>query len=70
MVNSICIYINIVFLREKGLEDMVEVTVTVEYKGLNYQTNVLVNRSAVEEEIFETALRQVKEQWSPELKYQ
>ena len=48
---------------------MVEVTVTVEYKGKNYQTNVLVNRSAMEEEIFTAALNQVKEQWTPETNY-
>ncbi|WP_409295229.1 BA3454 family stress response protein [Peribacillus sp. SCS-26] len=45
---------------------MVEVTVTVEYKGKNYMTNVLVSSGAQEEEIFSTALNQVKDQWSPE----
>lgn len=42
---------------------MVKFTVKVDYKGKSYQTNVLADPNANQEEIFQTALHQVKKQW-------
>jgi hypothetical protein len=42
---------------------MVQITVTVDYNGKFYQTNVLTHREAAQEEIFKQALSQVKKQW-------
>lgn len=42
---------------------MVKFTVTVDFRGKYYQTNVLANRDAEHKEIMELALSQVKKQW-------
>lgn len=42
---------------------MVKVTVKVDYEGKSYQTNVLADRNADQEEIFQQALHQVQQQW-------
>lgn len=43
---------------------MVKFTVTVDFQGKVYQTNVLANRDAAQEEIMQVALSQVKKQWA------
>lgn len=43
---------------------MIEVTVTIQYLGKNYVTNVLANRETAEEEIMQLALDQVMKQWT------
>lgn len=42
---------------------MVEVTVTVSFKGKNYITNVITSQNTDEEEIFRVAYEQVQKQW-------
>ncbi|MCM3121864.1 BA3454 family stress response protein [Mesobacillus sp. AQ2] len=42
---------------------MREITVTVDFQGKNYLTNVIADRDTSEEEIMEMARKQVKEQW-------
>lgn len=42
---------------------MIKVTVTVDFKGRTYQTNVLATRDTAPEEIHQLALSQVKKQW-------
>lgn len=42
---------------------MVKFTVTVDYQGKSYQTNVLANRDTAQEEIMQLAYSQVKKQW-------
>jgi hypothetical protein len=43
---------------------MFEVMVTVNYKGKNYQTNVLANNGMTCEKIMHIAQEQVMKQWS------
>jgi hypothetical protein len=43
---------------------MMQINVTVNYKGKNYLTNVLANRNTPDEEILRLAFEQVKKQWS------
>jgi len=43
---------------------MRQVTVTVDFKGKNYLTNVIADRDTPEEEIMETARQQVLKQWT------
>jgi hypothetical protein len=43
---------------------MIKVTVTIQYLGKNYVTNVLTNRETTEEMIMQQALDQVKKQWT------
>ncbi|MGE6377635.1 BA3454 family stress response protein [Peribacillus muralis] len=43
---------------------MVKVTVKVDYKGKSYQTNVLTDPSANQEQILQQALHQIQKQWS------
>lgn len=43
---------------------MFEVMVTVNYKGKNYQTNVLANKGMTCEKIMHLAEKQVIKQWS------
>lgn len=42
---------------------MVQVNVTVQYDGKNYLTNVITSHDMSEDEIFQLALEQVKQQW-------
>ncbi|MBT2681050.1 BA3454 family stress response protein [Bacillus sp. ISL-35] len=42
---------------------MRQITVTVDFKGKNYLTNVIADHDTSEEEIMETARKQIKEQW-------
>ncbi|WCK55788.1 BA3454 family stress response protein [Aneurinibacillus sp. Ricciae_BoGa-3] len=42
---------------------MVEITVTVNYRGEDYQTNVIVDRRAKKEEVLRLAQEQVRRQW-------
>ncbi|WP_428910003.1 BA3454 family stress response protein [Niallia sp. Krafla_26] len=42
---------------------MIEVIVNVEYKGLNYQTNVIAYKGMQEDEINRLAKKQVIQQW-------
>lgn len=42
---------------------MVEVILTLEYKGKNYQTNVIVNKGTPQNQIFRIAEEQIKKQW-------
>ena len=42
---------------------MVQVEVTVTFEGKSYLTNVMAHRETSEDEIFQTALEQVKKQW-------
>jgi hypothetical protein len=43
---------------------MIKVTVTVEFQGKNYVTNVLAHKDTCEDVIREMAFEQVKKQWS------
>lgn len=43
---------------------MREVTVTVDFKGKNYLTNVIADRDTLDEEIIEKARQQVLKQWA------
>lgn len=43
---------------------MVEVTVTINFQGKNYQTNVIVNKGASSEQIYQLAQKQVRKQWA------
>jgi len=43
---------------------MVEVTVTVNYRGKNYQTNVIVQKGVSHKQILRLARNQVRKQWS------
>lgn len=42
---------------------MVKFTVTVDFQGKSYQTNVLAHRDTAQEEILQLAISQVKKQW-------
>lgn len=42
---------------------MIEVFVTVKYKGKNYQTNVIVSKEMSVENISRIAERQIERQW-------
>ncbi|MBO1000668.1 BA3454 family stress response protein [Bacillus sp. SD075] len=42
---------------------MVKVTVTVDFQGKSYQTNVLTNPGTDHEVILQQALHQVEKQW-------
>ncbi|MGW6610235.1 BA3454 family stress response protein [Peribacillus butanolivorans] len=42
---------------------MVKVTVTVDFQGKSYQTNVLTKPGTNQEEILQQALHQVEKQW-------
>ncbi|MGG1678485.1 BA3454 family stress response protein [Neobacillus sp. NRS-1170] len=42
---------------------MVEVTVTLNYKGKNYLTNVIVKKETPELQILRLAEEQIKKQW-------
>ena len=43
---------------------MIKVTVTINYRGKNYVTNVLTDKDTGEDTIKELALEQVRKQWS------
>lgn len=43
---------------------MIKVTVTINYLGKNYVTNVLTNKEEKEDVIRKVAFEQVKNQWS------
>lgn len=43
---------------------MVEVTLTLEYKGKNYRTNVIVKKDTPQNEINCIAHEQIMKQWS------
>ncbi|MEH7386079.1 BA3454 family stress response protein [Bacillus sp. JJ1521] len=43
---------------------MVEVTLTLEYKGKNYRTNVIVKRGTPQSDIYCIAQEQIMKQWS------
>ncbi len=43
---------------------MMQINVTVNYKGKNYLTNVLADRDTSHEEILRVAFEQVQKQWS------
>lgn len=43
---------------------MREITVTVDYKGKNYLTNVIAHRDTSEEEVMKLAREQVLKQWT------
>ncbi|WP_160118465.1 BA3454 family stress response protein [Bacillus sp. V59.32b] len=43
---------------------MVQVTVTIDYLGKSYQTNVIAKPEEAEDVIFCRALTQVKRQWT------
>jgi hypothetical protein len=43
---------------------MIEITVTVNYRGQDYQTNVIVNKRARKEEVLRLAQEQVTKQWT------
>ncbi len=43
---------------------MIKVTVTINYQGKNYVTNVITNKEANEDTIRQLALEQVKKQWA------
>ncbi|MBU8732582.1 MULTISPECIES: BA3454 family stress response protein [Cytobacillus] len=43
---------------------MKEITVTVDYEGLKYQTNIITNKEAGDEEILKQAEDQIKRQLS------
>ena len=49
---------------ERKRRAMIEVTVTVEYKGENYQTNVIARKEVSDEAIKYLAEKQVLKQWS------
>lgn len=42
---------------------LVQVNVTVQYDGKNYLTNVITSNDMSEDEIFQLALEQVRQQW-------
>ncbi|MGG4267944.1 BA3454 family stress response protein [Peribacillus simplex] len=42
---------------------MVKVTVTVDFQGKSYQTNVITKPGTNQEEILQQALHQVEKQW-------
>lgn len=48
----------------EGRNIMIKVTLTVNYMGKNYITNVLASKNTSEDEIRQLALEQVKKQWS------
>jgi hypothetical protein len=50
--------------KKKGKSIMREVTVTVDYNGKNYLTNVLADRDTTEEQIMDIARQQVLKQWT------
>jgi hypothetical protein len=43
---------------------MIEVTVKLNFKGKNYQTNVIVGKNTSEKEILQLAREQVSKQWT------
>lgn len=43
---------------------MIKVTVTINYRGKNYVTNVLTEKETCEDTIKQMAFEQVKKQWS------
>lgn len=43
---------------------MREITVTVDYKGKNYLTNVIADRDTSDEEVLQKAREQVLKQWT------
>jgi hypothetical protein len=43
---------------------MLQINVTVNFKGKNYLTNVLAHRNTTDEEILRLAFEQVQKQWS------
>ncbi len=53
--------INIFYI---GVNHMVEVTLTLEYKGKNYRTNVIVKKDTPQNEINCIAHEQIMKQWS------
>jgi hypothetical protein len=52
-----------IFLIERSEKQMVEITVTVNYSGKDYQTNVIVDGRAKKEEVLRLAREQVRRQW-------
>jgi hypothetical protein len=48
----------------KGEIFMIKVTVTINYRGKNYITNVLANKDTGEDTIKQLAFEQVRKQWS------
>ncbi|MBT2687680.1 BA3454 family stress response protein [Bacillus sp. ISL-47] len=43
---------------------MKEITVTIDYDGMKYQTNIITNKEARDEEIMKQAEDQVRKQWA------
>jgi hypothetical protein len=43
---------------------MIEVTVKLNYKGRNYQTNVIVSKDTPDSQILQMAREQVTRQWA------
>lgn len=43
---------------------MIEVTVKLNYKGRNYQTNVIVRKDTPEKQVLQIAREQVIRQWT------
>jgi hypothetical protein len=43
---------------------MIEVTVKLNYKGRNYQTNVIVSKNTPDKQILQLAREQVSRQWA------
>lgn len=48
---------------------MYEYTISVTYKGKQYQTNVLAGKDSTEQEIYQLALEQVQMQWGLEIEH-
>lgn len=46
-----------------GDTTMVQINLTVDYKGNFYHTNVITSRDASDEEVMQLAISQVKRQW-------
>jgi hypothetical protein len=49
---------------QKGKCKMREITVTIDYRGKSYLTNVIADRDTTEEEILKMAREQVLKQWT------
>ncbi|GLB60922.1 BA3454 family stress response protein [Cytobacillus sp. NCCP-133] len=43
---------------------MKEITVTIDYEGQKYQTNILTNKEAGDKEILKKAEDQIRKQWN------
>ncbi|WP_026580674.1 BA3454 family stress response protein [Bacillus sp. J33] len=43
---------------------MKEITVTIDYDGMKYQTNIITKKEVKEEEVIKKAEEQVRKQWA------